>query len=284
MYREVAPGKFFVEYGPISMVIEASTRGSPMSAAALAGAEAAMRQLDVLSASIDRARVLASLANIDPANPAVLNSMIEVTRSTGEPDITPMAAVAGAIADRVLEAVAGRGATRIIVNNGGDIAFRLEPGTSLRAGVVTDLASGKITHYLDIREDCGLGGIATSGFGGRSFTKGIASAVVALAGTAALADACATMLANAVDADHPEIVRAPAEHLDPLTDIRGQMITAYVGKIDLATVQRALLSGQKKFFEYRDMGLLFGTVIALKGYIWAFPGRIAYPVLHNNYK
>lgn len=278
MYREVAPGKVFVEYGPISMVIEASAQGRPMTAAAVAGADTAVRQLDELSASIDRARVLASLVNMDRANPAVLNSMIEAARSTGEPDITPMAAVAGAIADRVLEAVAGQGATRVIVNNGGDISFRLEPGTSLRAGVVTDLASGKITHFLDLREDYGLGGIATSGFGGRSFTKGISSAVVTLAGTAALADACATMLANAVNADHPEIVRVPAEHLDPLTDISGQLVTAGIGKIDQTTVQQAILSGQKKFFEYRDKGLLFGTVIALKGHIWTFPDRLVNPV------
>jgi ApbE superfamily uncharacterized protein (UPF0280 family) len=54
--------------------------------------------------------------------------------------ITPMAAVAGAVADAVLAAmVAGRGVTRAFVNNGGDIAFHLTPGTSLRCGLVTDL-------------------------------------------------------------------------------------------------------------------------------------------------
>ncbi|MFZ5648641.1 MAG: UPF0280 family protein [Bacillota bacterium] len=281
MYREIAPGKVLLDYGPISMVIEASTKGSPMTAAAVTGAVTAIRQLEELSAVINRGRVLASRASIDRTNPAVLNSMIGSAQATGEPDITPMAAVAGAIADRVLEAVTGQGATRVIVNNGGDIAFRLEPGTSMRVGVVTDLTSGKITHFLDLREDYGLGGIATSGFGGRSFTKGISSAVVTLARNAALADACATMIANAVNADHPEIIRVPAEHLDPLTDISGQMVTAGIGRIDPPTVQRAILAGKNKFFEYRDKGLLFGSLIALQGHLWTFPDRIAKPIRQN---
>ncbi|MFZ5650882.1 MAG: UPF0280 family protein [Bacillota bacterium] len=278
MHREIAPGKVMVEHGPISMVIEASSEGKPMTGAAIKGADTAIRQLKELSSAIGMAKELSSRATTHHASPSVLNRMIEATRATGQPDITPMAAVAGAIADGVLEAAAAQGATRVIVNNGGDIAFRIEPGSSLRVGIVTDLACAKITHFLDLREDYGLGGIATSGYGGRSFTKGISSAVVALAGNAALADACATMIANAVNADHPEIVRVPAEHLDPLTDISGQMVTAGIGRLDQATIQRAILSGQKKFFEYRDKGLLFGTVIALKGHIWTFPDRLVNPV------
>jgi len=275
MYHQIAPGKVLLEYGPISMVIEAGKNGRPMTTAALKGADTAVQQLEALSGVLQKGKVLTARSTIDEVNPDILNRMIEVTKATGEPDITPMAAVAGAIAERVMEAVISQGATRVIVNNGGDIAFRLEPGTSLRAGIVTDLAGGNITHFLDIKEEYGLGGIATSGFGGRSFTKGIASAVVVLAETAAQADACATMLANAVNADDPEIKRSPAELLDPLTDIRGQMVTEKVGKIDRQKVQEAILSGQNKFYSYRNRGLLFGTLIALQGHIWTFPDGIA---------
>lgn len=275
MYRELAPGKVLVDYGPISMVIEAGREGRPMTGAAVKGAEAAIRQLEMLSGALGKARVLARQAFIDKGNPVVLNRMIEVTKATGETDITPMAAVAGAFAEQVLEAVVKIGATRVIVNNGGDIAFRIEPGTSLRVGIVTDLASGIITHYADLKEEYGLGGVATSGFGGRSFTRGIASAVVVVAQAAAQADACATMVANAVNADHPGIKRTPAEMLDPLTDIKGQMVTESLGKIDQPAIQKAVKSGQEKFFQYREKGLLFGAVIAVQGHIWMYPENLA---------
>lgn len=275
MYREMAPGKVMVDYGPVSMVIEAGREGRPMTGAALKGAETAVLQLELLSGCLDRARVLAREAMEDQSNPYVLNRMIEVSRLTGEPDITPMAAVAGAFSDLVLEAVVREGATRVIVNNGGDIALHMEPGASLRVGIVTDLASGKITHYVDLKEEYGLGGIATSGFGGRSFTKGIASAVVVLARTAAQADACATMVANAVSADHPGIKSRPAEMLDPLTDIKGQLVTVAVGKLDRQTIEGAIRSGRKKFFQYREKGLIFGAVIAVQGHVWEYPEDLA---------
>ncbi|MFZ5633487.1 MAG: UPF0280 family protein [Bacillota bacterium] len=275
MYRQLAPGKVLVDYGPVSMVIEAGGSGGPMTAAALKGAETAVRQLEALSGVLDRARVLARDALTDGADPAVLNRMIEVTRATGEPDITPMAAVAGAFAEQALEGAAGEGATRIIVNNGGDIAIRLGKGESIRVGIVTDLASGKVTHFIDLKGEYGLGGIATSGFGGRSFTKGIASAVVVLAGTAAQADACATMVANAVYAGHPGIKLRKAEELDPLTDIRGQVVVEKVGRLDGPTVRKAIASGQERFFRYREKGLLFGAVIAVRDQVWMFPGGIA---------
>src|SRR6185295_10369000 len=48
--------------------------------------------------------------------------------------ITPMAAVAGAVADEMLQAMlAGRDLEKAYVNNGGDIAIHLAPGHSLRA-------------------------------------------------------------------------------------------------------------------------------------------------------
>jgi ApbE superfamily uncharacterized protein (UPF0280 family) len=55
--------------------------------------------------------------------------------------ITPMAAVAGAVADAVLAAMTtGRALRRAFVNNGGDIAFHLAPGEALRCALVTDLS------------------------------------------------------------------------------------------------------------------------------------------------
>ena len=50
--------------------------------------------------------------------------------------ITPMAAVAGAVADEVLAAMgAGTSLDKAYVNNGGDAAFHLAPGQEMRAAI-----------------------------------------------------------------------------------------------------------------------------------------------------
>ena len=59
-------------------------------------------------------------------------------------------------------------------------------------------------------------GIATSGWRGRSFSLGIADAVTVLAERASLADAAATLIANAVDLPgHPAVTRVPALSFSP---------------------------------------------------------------------
>jgi len=271
MGQVFAPGRVLVDYGPISMVIEASRKGRPMTDTALKGEDTAVDCLNALVHFWDKAKTLVQQLADENDYPPVLKKMIEAARETGEPDVTPMVAVAGTIAEFVLVEIARRGATRIIVNNGGDIAFRMEKGGSVRVGVVTDLPSQKVSHYINLKSELGLGGIATSGFGGRSFTKGIASAVMVLATSASIADACATMVANAVNADDPEISRRLAENLDPLTDIKGQWVTEKVGRLNRSTVEKAIESGREKFFKYRNRGLLYGAVIAVQGQVWAFP-------------
>ena len=94
--------------------------------------------------------------------------------------ITPMAAVAGAVADHVLAAmVRGRTLARAYVNDGGDIAFHLAPGQSC-------VPASWRRPRRRWRADCDelpVRGIATSGRGGRSFSLGIADAVTVLAAT-----------------------------------------------------------------------------------------------------
>ena len=126
--------------------------------------------------------------------------------------ITPMAAVAGAVAEEILNAMtAAAELSRAYVNNGGDIALHLAPGEHFVAGMVErpDRPSLFGTATLDWAQP--VRGIATSGWRGRSFSLGIADAVTVLADRAAMADAAATIIANAVDLPgHPAIVRVPA--------------------------------------------------------------------------
>jgi ApbE superfamily uncharacterized protein (UPF0280 family) len=120
--------------------------------------------------------------------------------------ITPMAAVAGAVADEMLQAMlADRALDKAYVNDGGDIAIHLAPGHSLRAGIFAQALDGAVT----LTHDRPVRGIATSGRGGRSFSLGIADSATVLARTAAAADAAATLIANAVNVDHTRH-RAPA--------------------------------------------------------------------------
>ena len=127
-----------------------------------------------------------------------------------------MAAVAGAVADEMLQAMlAGRTLDKAYVNNGGDIAIHLAPGHSLRAGIFAQALDGAVT----LTHDRPVRGIATSGRGGRSFSLGIADSATVLAATAAAADAAATLIANAVNVDHPSIERRPARDLDPDSDL-----------------------------------------------------------------
>ena len=171
--------------------------------------------------------------------------------------ITPMAAVAGAVADEMLQAtLSGRMLDKAYVNNGGDIAFHLSPGHELKAGIFVDRLDGsvRLTHDRPVR------GIATSGWGGRSFSLGIADSVTVLATTAAEADAAATVIANAVNADHPAIERRPARDLDPDSDLGELLVTTRVGALPSDVIAAALDHGAA---EARRLGL--SAALCLKG-------------------
>lgn len=180
--------------------------------------------------------------------------------------ITPMAAVAGAVAEAVLEAMtAAAPLTRAYVNDGGDIALHLTPGASLAIGVVRSLEKAVPEGEVRIDWDSPVRGIATSGRGGRSFSLGIADAVTVLARDAPSADAAATMIANAVNVDDPAVARHPARTLDPDSDLGDRLVTVEVGPLDPAQVDAALASGVTEAERLRAAGLIEGALLALAG-------------------
>ena len=118
-------------------------------------------------------------------------------------------------ASYVSRPLVGPGIVRAQVNNGGDIALFLAPGERLRCALAV---SGGMDHTT-VWSDMPVRGIATSGWRGRSFSLGIADAVTVLAHSAAIADAAATMIANAVDLPgHPVIIRRPDRDRQADTD------------------------------------------------------------------
>jgi len=156
-----------------------------------------------------------------------------------------MAAVAGAVAEEVLGAMtAAAWLQRAYVNNGGDIAVYLAPEQTLRIGMVDRPDRPSMFGSLFLAADQPVRGIATSGWRGRSFSLGIADAVTVLADTAAMADAAATIIANAVDLpDNPAVQRRPAVDLAPDNDLGGRLVTVGVGELSMVEVDQALARG-----------------------------------------
>lgn len=180
--------------------------------------------------------------------------------------ITPMAAVAGAVAEEVLGALlAGRRVAKAYVNNGGDIAIYLGPGESLSLGVVADQDRPAIDARALIRAGDAARGIATSGWRGRSQSLGIADAATVFAPTAAGADAAATMIANAVDAAHPAVLKRPARSLRDDSDLGDLAVTVDVGPLDAATIDAALGRGLRRARALKRRGLILDAWISLQG-------------------
>jgi ApbE superfamily uncharacterized protein (UPF0280 family) len=180
--------------------------------------------------------------------------------------VTPMAAVAGAVADEVLGAmVAGRRLQRAYVNDGGDIAIWLAPGQRFETGIVTNPLAPSIDGAITITADMPVRGIATSGRGGRSLTLGIADSVTVLAKDAAAADVAATLIANAIDIEDPAIERRPAAELDPDSDLGDQLVTVSVGALDESSVDEALGHGVRRAEEMRLSGLIEAALMSLAG-------------------
>jgi uncharacterized protein len=186
--------------------------------------------------------------------------------------VTPMASVAGAVADHLRDAlIAGRNLAKAYVNDGGDIALHLTPGERLVCGVVAEIVAPGLDALIDLDFGMGVGGIATSGRatkgqGGRSFSLGIADAVTVLAIDAATADAAATLIANAVDLPgHAAISRAPAADLDPDSDLGARLVTLNVGPLSSGEVAAALDNGLRVAEQFRLRRLIAGAFLALRG-------------------
>jgi ApbE superfamily uncharacterized protein (UPF0280 family) len=178
--------------------------------------------------------------------------------------VTPMAAVAGAVADEILSSMLdGRRLERAYANNGGDIAIHLAEGAEFAIGLAARPDRPEPAGRFTITRDMPVGGVATSGRYGRSFSLGIADAVTVLAANAAAADVAATLIANAVDADHPAIERRPANSLDPDSDLGSRPVTVSVGPIDEETEQAALDAGLARAEAMREAGLIHGAALLL---------------------
>ncbi len=256
--------RLHLNHGPIDLIVEAFGAAHEIEKSYL---QARQRFDDILPTLAGELELLRASVGGPCRRPdgLVARRMVDAVWPHRGVFVTPMAAVAGAVADEVLAAmIAGRRLERAYVNNGGDIAFHLTPGESLNAGLVGDYHLPAIDATAELCFDAPVRGIATSGWKGRSHSLGIADSVTVLARDAAAADVAATLIANAVDVDHPAIERRPAHHLDPDSDLGGRAVTVAVGALDTDSIVTALDRGAGLAAGLERAGHIAAAVLVLQ--------------------
>ncbi len=255
--------------GPIDLIVEAVGAVGSVETAYRAAVSRFRFVLDELCAELPKLRAPA-LGRPRAFMSSVARRMERaVLAHAADSFITPMAAVAGSVADEMLAAVraaADEGLARLSVNNGGDIALWLAPGETTTIGLVDRPDRPFLIARARIAAGDGIGGIATSGAPGRSFSLGIADAVTILARTAAEADAAATVVANAVDLPgDPRIERRPARSLQPDSDLGDRLVTCSVGALDAVSISAALESGLSAAARLVRRGSIAAAALHLQG-------------------
>lgn len=261
---QMAPdGRLRLSHGPIDLIV---TVDGP----APARQSALIRARDAFAPVLhDLVGELPGLRSDHGPTPlgAVARRMYDATAPFAPIFVTPMAAVAGSVADHILAAIltGDHGLTRAHVNNGGDIALWLANG-AMTAAICDNPVKGTIASHATITATSGIGGIATSGWRGRSHSLGIADAVTVLARNAAAADAAATLIANAVDLpDHPAITRERACDLSPDSDLGTRLVTTGVGNLTAQECGIALDKGLALAEEFQKRGLIHAAYLAVQG-------------------
>jgi ApbE superfamily uncharacterized protein (UPF0280 family) len=259
--------RLHLQDGPIDLIVEARGSETNLRAAYDAAARRFTGLLDELCGELPMLRQAA-----DPVQ-CLLQGMVArrmhaaVAPFAVDHFITPMAAVAGSVAEEILGAMVGAARLeRAYVNNGGDIALYLADGERFTVGLMDRPDDHGLMRTMVIRADDPTRGVATSGRHGRSFSLGIADAVTVLARTASQADAAATIIANAVDLPgHPAIVRCPAQDLQPDSDLGARLVTRDVGGLSDVEIEDALEAGADKARQLLAVGLIDGAALRLHG-------------------
>jgi ApbE superfamily uncharacterized protein (UPF0280 family) len=259
--------RLHLQDGPIDLIVEAFGAERELDAAYQAARARFVSVLDELCGELTFLRQECCRDAEWPRGPMARRMVAAVMPYATECFITPMAAVAGAVAEEILSTMVGAAElSRAYVNDGGDIALHLGEGEKFVIGMIERPDRASLFGMLTLTGDGPVRGVATSGWRGRSFSLGIADAVTVLADRAAAADAAATIIANAIDLPgHPAIVRVPACDLAPDSDLGARGVTQSVGPLTEAEVERALAAGMQTAERLRRMGLIRAAALNLCG-------------------
>jgi len=256
-------GRILAESGPMRLIIDARLGQMPQRGSCIRAAEEAFRLLESVAHHRLRLSRFYSAIPSDLDN-RIVEKMIRSVLAVDE-NMTPMAAVAGSIADGVAAFLRQRGMTRVIVNNGGDIAIRTSQGESVNVGVRPDLSHDVINHVITLGDERVSWGVATSGLEGRSLTRGVASAATAIAGSASMADAAATSIANASYIEDESVIQKLAGELDAQTDIPGIAVTIQAGPFSDENKELALSRAMMRADALIEKKMIFGAYVVVDG-------------------
>jgi ApbE superfamily uncharacterized protein (UPF0280 family) len=259
--------RLHLQDGPIDLIVEACGSTAEIEAACQAAARRFTGLLDELCDELPALRQAADPARCRLQGPVARRMHAAVAPFSAGQFITPMAAVAGAVAEEILGAMLQNAQLeRAYVNNGGDIALHLADGEHFTVGLMGRPDQRSLMRTMIVDAGDPVRGIATSGRHGRSFSLGIADAVTVLARTAAQADAAATVIANSVDLPgHPAIMRCRAHDLQPDSDLGARLVTRDVGQLSDREIERALESGARCARGLFTGGLIEGAALRLLG-------------------
>jgi uncharacterized protein len=270
--QAIGGGRWRFAHGPIHCVVQAD--GEPDAVAA--ALEAAWLHFQPLLAELARELPLlrCDLQTTVPTpqvNGPVARRMFAACLPHARTQfITAMAAVAGAVADELITCFDRPGITRAYVNNGGDMALHLAPGSHWDIGLIAGLQASPYGHFKVTHADA-VRGVATSGWRGRSMSFGIADAVTVLATNAAQADAAATLVANAVNVADSRIERRPARELRDDSDLAHRLVTTNVPALGKDQFVEALAAGVNVAREFHRQGLLTAAALSLQGQHRLYP-------------
>jgi ApbE superfamily uncharacterized protein (UPF0280 family) len=261
----LSEGRWRLSHGPMDLIVEAFGGATAVQASYEAATTRFATLLDELCEELPLLRARSTPAGARPEGVVARRMADAVALFHDDRFITPMAAVAGAVAEEILGAVTATAPlTRAYVNNGGDIALHLERNQRFTIGMAGRPDRPNMFGRATIKASDSVRGIATSGWRGRSFSLGIADAVTVLATTAAVADAAATLIANAVDLPgHPAITRAPARSRDPQSDLGDLLVTLDVGRLNPDETEIALARGVAEAKYWREAGVIQAAALRL---------------------
>ena len=248
--------RLFLNHGPIDIVLEAFGKDKPLAY------EKAKKYFSTLlnELVLDMDLLKKEVVPHRNFNNKISQSMQSATEKFYPDFITPMAAVAGSVADNILNVlVKDTKLEKAYVNNGGDVSFYLTENQTVKSSLAS---IPNIIAEIDYKDKSR--GIATSGWRGRSFSLGIADSVTVLADNAAMADAAATMIANSVNIkNHPSIIKKPAEEIYEDSDLKNLMVTVEVGDLKQSEIEDALRNGNEVGKTYLENGLINSALIEL---------------------
>jgi uncharacterized protein len=262
--RQTSHARFHYQHGPIDIIAELFGAPNEIDAAALALWE---RFYSILPELVPELTLLKSDVRLMPPERAfdsgtVARRMCIAASNYASEFLTPMAAVAGSVADELLEVAITFDLAKVILNNGGDIALYLAPFQQTIINVLAPV--GQLRLQAQAQRQCL--GVATSGWSGRSFSLGIADAVTVIGVNAAFADAAATVIANQVGPTlvHAGIVRRPASELKDDSDLGQLPVTVSVSSLPLDLVRTAIDQGRKQAHDLLRQKKILSASICLQ--------------------